>query len=83
MRELKQNASAVVAEAAAGEEITITVRGQAVARLLPIAQSGLEGHVASGRVRPPTASLATLPAAMPLEDGPSLSETLDELRRER
>ena len=36
VRALKQNASAVVAEAAAGETITITDRGRPVAQVVPL-----------------------------------------------
>ena len=52
IRALKQNASAVVASAAAGEVITITLRGQPVARLTAIPASRLEELVTSGRARP-------------------------------
>ena len=82
VRELKQNASGVVADAAAGEEITITVRGRAVARLVPLV-SGLDRLVASGRVRPPTRSLADLPTPVPLDAGPTLSEVVELERDER
>ena len=52
IRELKQNASAAVARAAAGEEITVNVRGTPVARLVPLGTSRLEELIASGQARP-------------------------------
>ena len=71
IRALKQNASAVVAEAAAGTTITVTDRGRPVARLTPIPASRLDQLVASGDARPPRGrGLADLPAPEP---GPSLA----------
>ena len=52
IRALKQNASAVVAQAAAGEQVTITDRGRPVAQLSPIAASRLAQLVAAGLARP-------------------------------
>ena len=52
IRALKQNASAVVAEAASGEQVTITDRGRPVAQMTPLPLSRLEGMLAAGRARP-------------------------------
>lgn len=60
VRALKQNASVVVAEAAAGEVVTITDRGRAVAQLGPLPASRLASLVAGGRARPPKRSLVEL-----------------------
>jgi len=81
VRALKQNASAVVAEAAAGGEVTITDRGRPVAQLVPIASSRLDALVASGRARPAKRPLSTLPAPSRRKPGrSSLSATLAEMR---
>lgn len=77
IRALKQNASAVVAEAAAGETITITVRGRPVARLVPNRSSRLEALVESGDVRLASGELAALPAPA---SGPSLSDSIGRAR---
>ncbi|MFV0319755.1 MAG: type II toxin-antitoxin system Phd/YefM family antitoxin [Microbacterium sp.] len=61
IRALKQNASAVVARAVAGESITITDRGRAVARLTPLASTTIDTLITSGRARPPLRPLADLP----------------------
>ena len=53
IRELKQNASAVVAEVVAGEVVTITDRGRAVAQLVPLRSDRLDGLLESGRARAP------------------------------
>jgi prevent-host-death family protein len=53
IRALKQNASAVVAQAAAGEKITITDRGRPVAEMTPLPSSPLKLLIMAGRARPP------------------------------
>ena len=77
IRALKQNASAVVAEAAAGKVVTITVRGRAAARLMPIPTSPLAGMLEAGTARPARTRPRDLAAPEP---GPALSETLAEMR---
>lgn len=77
VRALKQNASAVVARAAAGESITVTDRGRPVAEIVPIQASPLEQLVASGQARPPRRRLSEL--AEPVA-GPSLSSELAKMR---
>lgn len=54
IRELKQNASKVVARAAAGETVTITDRGRPVAQLTPLPTSRLDQLRAAGLVLPAT-----------------------------
>jgi len=78
IRALKQNASAVVAEAAAGETITITDRGRPVAQITPLPTSSFQRLIDAGRIRPPRRSIQDVP---PPEPGPSLSEELERMRR--
>ena len=83
VRALKQNASAVVAEAASGEIVTITDRGRAVAQIIPLPASRVEALIAAGRARPPKRSLADLGVAPKRRRGqPSLSSVLIEMRDE-
>lgn len=77
VRALKQNASAVVAQAAAGEAVTITDRGRPVAQLVPLHVSPLRRLVESGHARPARRPLRDLPAPQP---GPSISDALAALR---
>lgn len=77
IRALKQNASAVVAQAAAGETITITERGRPVAEMMAVPSSPLKLLVASGRARPPRRSIRELPEPAP---GPRLSSELAAMR---
>ena len=77
IRALKQNASAVVAEAAAGETVTITDRGRPVARMTSIPRSRLRALVDEGRARPARRQLGDLPVPDP---GPELSRALMVMR---
>lgn len=60
VRALKQNASSVVADASAGEVVTITDRGRPVAQLVPLPDSRLDALVAARQARPPKRSLRDL-----------------------
>ncbi|MFC8190232.1 type II toxin-antitoxin system Phd/YefM family antitoxin [Cellulomonas sp. NPDC057328] len=81
IRDLKQNASAAVARAAAGETLTVTDRGRPAAQLAPLPSSPLAGLLASGAARPAGADLADLPEPRPATEGrPSISAALAELR---
>jgi prevent-host-death family protein len=77
IRALKQNASEVVAHAAAGETVTITDRGRPVVQMTAIRSSALQRLLDSGRARPPKRRLVDLPAPSP---GPNLSEELKTMR---
>lgn len=74
IRALKQNASEVVARAAAGEVITVTDRGRPVAQLVPLPDSTLDGLVAAGLARPPKRPLTELPT--PIAAGVRLSDAI-------
>lgn len=81
IRELQQNAGAVIARAAAGETIIVTDRGRPVARLVPERLAGLAALRAAGHVRPATRSLQDLPGPLPADpDRPTLGEILADLR---
>lgn len=77
IRALQQNASAVVAEAAAGETVTITDRGRPVARMTAIPRSRLEELVDAGRARIAGRRPSELP---PPTVGPRLSDELTKMR---
>lgn len=82
IRALQQNASAVVAAAAAGEIVTITDRGRPVARLVPIRRSRLQELIDAGLATPAKGSLADLPPpeAGSTLSGQTLTETLLQMR---
>ena len=77
IRALKQNASAVVADAVAGETITITDRGRPVAQLTALPTSPLSGLIEAGRARMARRELVDVPAP---EAGPDISTALAEMR---
>ncbi|MGH8987654.1 MAG: type II toxin-antitoxin system Phd/YefM family antitoxin [Acidimicrobiales bacterium] len=84
IRALKQNASQVVARAAAGEVVTITDRGRPVAQLVPVPEGRVAALVAAGQARLAKRSLAAL-GASPVDVGtkqPPLSEVVVAMRGE-
>ena len=85
IRELKQNASAVIARVKTGETITITDRGVEVAKLTPVGKSWLTKMIEAGDLSPATKDLNSwLAANPPVEtDGPSSEELLRESRADR
>lgn len=81
IRSLKQNASEVVRQAAAGDVITITDRGVPVARIVPLRASRLEELRNAGLVRRATTSAADLPLpTVTITDSPNLGDTLRAMR---
>ncbi len=77
IRALKQNASAVVSDAAAGETVTITDRGRPVAQLTPIPASPLRRLLDAGHARAPRRDIRELPEP---QRGPDLSVELAAMR---
>lgn len=77
IRALKQNASAVVSDAASGETVTITDRGRPVAQMTAIPKSRLQALIGAGRARVARRRLEDLPAPTA---GPSLSSELETMR---
>ena len=83
IRALKQNASAVVAEAAAGDIVVITDRGRPVAMLVPYQKSRVQSLIDAGLATPAKRSIRDLPPPEPLQPGESsLSEELQRMREE-
>jgi prevent-host-death family protein len=83
VRELKQNASAVLRRVEAGESLEVTARGRPVARLVPIAaRDRIEQLIAEGRIIPASggghAMLA--PPLPPTPGEPLPSEVLQQMR---
>ena len=70
VRELRQNASKLLAEVASGETFEITERGRPVARLTPLPKlEGVEAMIAAGRIRPASRNIRDLPPPRPLPPG--------------
>jgi prevent-host-death family protein len=83
VRALQQNASAVVARAAAGETIEITDRGRPVAQVVPLGQGRLAALVRAGLARPARQRIRDLPPPLPRRrSGRSLGDLLAESRHQ-
>ncbi len=83
MRELKQNASAVLRRVLAGESVEITQRGRPVAMIVPLPREEdvVDRLVAQGLATPARGDLTELPPPIKLRPGAKLpSEILEELR---
>jgi prevent-host-death family protein len=83
VRELRQNASAVLRRVLAGESVEITQRGRPVAMIVPLPEPTdvIDRLISEGRARPAKGSLLELPPPLKPEPGSMLpSEALAELR---
>ena len=81
IRELKQNASAVVARVRAGDSLVVTDRGVPVARLVPLGDLGLDDRVATGQATPPSMTINDMLQGVPEQpSGVQLTTILQELR---
>lgn len=79
IRALKRNASKVVAAAAAGEPVIVTVRGRPVVQITSLPKSRLQQLIDAGLARPAKGKLTDLGPPPP---GPSLSEYIIKMREE-
>jgi prevent-host-death family protein len=84
IRELKQNASAVIDRVRHGESIEVTDRGQPVALIIPLPRAGaLARLLAEGHATPAEGSLNNLPAPRRPKPGrPLPSAALEAMRNE-
>lgn len=87
IRDLKQNASSWVARVQGGEVIEIASHGRLVARLVPVsvADTDRETLIGAGRLIPASHPGRSFDAAdlIVVDDGPSMSEILQQLREDR
>lgn len=84
VRELRQNLSVYLRRVKRGATLEVTERGEPVARLGPPPKPNLiDRWIAEGKVIPPKADLRDLPPpAKPVPGAISISEALEEQRRE-
>lgn len=83
VRELKQNASAVLDRVRKGQSVEVTDRGRPIALIVPIPkpEDAIGRLIAEGLATPATGSLSDLPTPIRLPEGRLLpSEALAELR---
>src|SRR5438132_14055772 len=81
IRELRQNASALIRRVIAGETIEVTDRGRPVARIVPLrGRSVIDQMVAEGRATETRGELLDLKPIQPVTGRRRLSEVLADLR---
>jgi prevent-host-death family protein len=83
IRELRLNASKLMARVERGESLEVTSRGRLVARIVPVArQGGLAQLLAEGAAIPPEedADLLDIPPVDPADRAPLPSQVLAEMR---
>jgi prevent-host-death family protein len=81
IRELRQNASALIRRVIAGETIEVTERGRPVARIVPLqAHSALDQMIAEGRASAAHGDLLEVKPIRAISGKRQLSEVLAELR---
>jgi len=81
IRELKQNASALIRRVVAGETIEITDRGRPIARIVPLRGTGvLDQLIAEGRATAAEGDLLGIKPVRRQPGSPSLSAILREMR---
>ena len=81
IRELRQNATAVLRRVAAGEIVEVTDRGRAVARIVPMHEaSRLEQLLAEGRASGATGDLLDVNPMPRVPGKPILSKVLADMR---
>ena len=80
-RELHNDSAEVLRRVAAGESLTVTNRGEPVARMVPLGGSAFEEAVASGQVRPARAARDF--SSIHRVEGVDTAEVLEDLRGDR
>ncbi len=81
VRELRQNASAVLRRVAAGEVVEVTDRGRAVARIVPMHDaSRLDQLLAEGRASGTTGDMLDVKPMRRISGKPLLSKVLADMR---
>jgi prevent-host-death family protein len=81
IRELRQNASAVLRRVASGEVVEVTDRGRAVARIVPMHEASRLGQLmAEGRASGTTLDLLDIKPISHVAGKPLLSKVLADMR---
>jgi prevent-host-death family protein len=81
IRELRQNASAVLRKVASGETVEVTDHGHPVARIVPLhAERNLDQLVAEGRATEARGDLLALEPASAAKGQPRLSDVVRDMR---
>lgn len=82
MRTLNQETSRVLARVKGGEEITLTERGEVIARIVPASEGPLQALIGAGRIRPATLTGPAPRPTLPMRGDVEAGELLERLRGE-
>ncbi len=82
IRTLNQETSKVLARVKGGEEVTVTERGEVIARILPATAGPLDALISTGRVQPATMHGPAPRPTIPMHDGPDAGALLQRMRAE-
>ncbi|QUR65759.1 type II toxin-antitoxin system Phd/YefM family antitoxin [Mycobacterium spongiae] len=82
IRTLNQETSKVLARVKNGEEITVTERGEPIARITPAFPGPLDALISAGRVQPATVRGQAPRPTVPMHGGPDAGTLLERMRAE-
>ncbi len=84
IRELRQDLSRYLRRVREGERLVVTDRNRPVALLTPLPEDEdpWQRLIAEGKVTPATRRWEDIPPPLPATGSPTLSETIEEMRRE-
>jgi antitoxin (DNA-binding transcriptional repressor) of toxin-antitoxin stability system len=79
---LNQETSKVLARVKRGEEITLTERGEVIARIIPASAGPLAALISTGTVQPATVHGPAPRPTIPMRGGPDTGALLERMRDE-
>lgn len=79
---LNQETSKVLARVKRGEEITLTERGEVIARIIPASAGPLDALISTGTVQPATVHGPAPRPTIPMRGGPDAGALLERMRGE-
>lgn len=82
IRTLNQETSKVLARVKGGEEITVTERGEVIARIMPASAGPLDPLISAGRVQPATVHGPAPRPKIPMRGGPDSGTLIEHMRAE-
>lgn len=82
VRVLNQETSKVLARVKQGEEITLTERGEVIARIIPASAGPLDALISAGRVQPATVRGPAPRPTIPMHGGLDAGALLEQMRDE-
>lgn len=80
MRVLNQETSRVLARVKQGEEITLTERGEVIARIVPASPRPLDALISAGRVRPAVTQGPAPRPTWPMHDDVDAGTLMERMR---